>query len=97
MFVPATPGGELARQLQEGEDKDKLGTKERRIKFVEIGGETVKDMLCRNNPWGKYKCGRDECMICPEAKDNQGGECRQEGAVYRIQCVICSRMLGGDS
>ena len=63
------------------------GTKERRVKFVERGGVTVKDLLVRNNPWGKVKCGRDKCMSCPWSKE--GGECRQESVVYQIECVRC--------
>ena len=37
MFVPATPGGELTRQLQEADDRAREGTRERRIKFSERG------------------------------------------------------------
>ena len=68
-FVPATPGGELARLLQEGDDVAREGTKQKRLKFVERGGSTIKDRLCRNNPWGKIKCGRENCLSCPESKE----------------------------
>ena len=39
LFVPATPEGELAKLIQEGDDKVREGTGERRIKVVERGGK----------------------------------------------------------
>ena len=39
LFIPATPDGELARLIQEGDDKIREGTGERRLKVVERGGE----------------------------------------------------------
>ena len=56
---------------------------------MERGGETIRDMLCRNNPWKNRKCERSSCLVCPTSKEGKGGECRQEGAVYRIQCLKC--------
>ena len=89
MFVPPTPEGELARLLQEGDDREREGTNQRRVKFVERGGETVKDLLCRNNPWEKVRCGRELCIVCPLSKEGGGGQCRQEGVVYQITCLKC--------
>ena len=89
MFVPATPGGELTRLLQEADDRAREGTRQGKVKFVERGGGTVKDMLCRNNPWEKMRCGREKCMSCPGSKEGGGGECRQENVVYRITCLKC--------
>lgn len=40
--------------------------------------KTVKDLLCRNNPWGKSKCGQKGCFSCPLSKDGAGGGCRKE-------------------
>ena len=85
MFVPPTPGQELVKLLQEGDDRAREGTKQRRVKFVERGGETVKDQLCRNNPWGKRRCERERCLSCPWSKDGNGGECRQD--------VVCTKLL----
>ena len=39
MFVPSTPEGELAKWIQEEDDKLREGTGERRLKIVERGGE----------------------------------------------------------
>ena len=38
MFVPATPEGELARLIQEADDKVREGSGDRRVKVVERGG-----------------------------------------------------------
>ena len=38
MFVPATPDGELARDIQEADDRIRESTGERRMKVVERGG-----------------------------------------------------------
>ena len=37
MFVPPTPGGELVKLLQEGDERAREGTKQRKVKFVERG------------------------------------------------------------
>ena len=68
MFVPATPEGELARKIQESDDKLRESTGERKMKVVERGGESLREQLCRNNPWGNRKCGREQCLICPFSK-----------------------------
>ena len=91
MFVPATPGGELAKEIQAADDKLREGTGQRRVKIVERGGETIREKLCRNNPWGSSKCGREGCMVCPFSKEGQGGKCRREGIVYRITCLECQK------
>ena len=38
MFVPATPEGELAKNIQDSDDKMRESTGERRMKVVERGG-----------------------------------------------------------
>ena len=45
--------------------------------------------MCRNNPWGEIKCGREACISCPESKEGGGGKCKQEGVVYTITCKKC--------
>ena len=65
------------------------GTGQRRVKVVERGGESIRDRLCRNNPWGSTRCERDKCIICPHSKEGRGGMCRREGVVYKITCSKC--------
>ena len=45
LFVPATPEGRLAKQIQEEDDRLREGTGERRIKVVERGGESLREKL----------------------------------------------------
>ena len=39
IFIPATPGGELAKRLQECDNRFRKGTKEKKWKFVEGGSK----------------------------------------------------------
>ena len=64
LFVPHTPGGQLAHMLQEEDDKFRRGTCLKRIKMVERGGKSMKDILCQNNPWAQDGCSRDDCLPC---------------------------------
>ena len=45
MFVPATLDGELARQIQDADDKLREETGERRMKVVERGGDIKRETL----------------------------------------------------
>ena len=45
MFVPATPEGELARLIQENDDKIRESTGERKMKVVERGGVSKGEAL----------------------------------------------------
>ena len=103
MFVPHTPAGELARLLQEADDKFTRGKGMGRIKMVERGGTTLKDILCKNNPWAAEGCGRgQDCFPC-RGEAGKCGRCQQEGIVYRITCEecktrgICSEYIGESS
>ena len=102
MFVPHTPNGELARLLQEADDRFTKGKAIGRVKMVERGGSTIKNILCKN-PWASEECGRGEdCFPC-RSSDGRGGRCQQEGVVYRIKCQecasrgVCSEYLGESS
>ena len=88
MLVPATPGGELTKLLQEADDSAREGTGQKRLKFIERGGEAVRDRLCRNNPWSKRNCEREDCISCTTG-EKEWGKCKQEGVVYRIKCLKC--------
>ena len=45
MFVPATPDGELAKTIQEADDKLREGSGERRVKVVERGGVSEREIM----------------------------------------------------
>ena len=86
MFVPCTPGAELAKRLQKTEDSFTQGKGSRRIRMVETGGTTLKDILQKTNPWAKDGCGRQDCFLC---KGGKGGDCMKENVCYNITCEEC--------
>ena len=92
MFVPHTPDSALAKMLQEEDDNFRRGTKIKRIKMVERGGTTIKDMLSCSNPWAKEGCDREDCFPCLNEK-GKGGNCQQESVCYTITCLECE--MGG--
>ena len=61
MFVPATPGGELAARLKKAELASSTGL---RVKFVEQGGVKLKNKLVRADPFPSAECGKIRCPIC---------------------------------
>ena len=76
LFVPHTPGGELAKRMREAEAKNHQGRKIR-FKIVEKGGITLENLLRRSNPWSAESCGRPESFPC---QGGRGGMCWREGA-----------------
>ena len=88
LFVPATPGGVLTKRLQEADDREREGTREKKVKFVELGGDSIKSKLSRNNPWSRQNCGRGDCFSCTSG-EKHWGECKREGVVYTIRCLKC--------
>ena len=62
MFVPHTPGGELAKLLRENEEKISKMT-ENSIKIVERTGVKLQDTITKSNPWKGQDCGRKNCLL----------------------------------
>ena len=60
----------------------------KRIKMVERGGTTLKDILSRTNPWSDEGCERQDCLPC-RGERGRGGNCQRENVVYRITCQEC--------
>ena len=86
LYVPQTPGGELAAALRAYEKK--RGSL-RRIRIVERAGVSLKNKLFSSNPWAKDGCGRHDCFPCnPWA--GEGGVCRRENPTYAMTCCTCS-------
>ena len=86
LFVPHTPGGELAKRMRETEAQNHQGRKIR-FKIVEKGGVTLEKILRRSNPWSSENCGRADCFPC---KGGEGGSCWREGITYTLFCVLYS-------
>ena len=79
MFVPATPGSELQKRMQE-----KVNESELKLKIVERSGAKLVRMVQRNDPFKKKVCSDPKrCLVCMGGKP---GGCRASGITYRIDC-----------
>ncbi len=86
IFVPATPGGELARRLRKIADREKKDG----IHFnvMEVGGRTLKAELQRSNPTATPGCRKDDCLPCSNGR-GKGGKCHKNNVNYMIECLDC--------
>ena len=91
LFIPHTPGGELARKIQGEEDKLSDLHQVARVKVVERGGTRLADILGRKDPWARSHCGKGDCLICCAKAKKEGtpSTCQQESVVYAITCDRC--------
>ena len=93
MFVPYTPGGELARRLKEVETQ--LGKLTgARIKIVEKVGTKLVDMLHQADPWQGMDCQREKCLICStklKTERDRRKDCTKRNVVYETWCLNCER------
>ena len=85
VFVPHTPGSELAKLMRRKEEENNQG---RKIRFliVELGGTKIHHLLWKPNPWAGDKCGLNDCFPC---MGDKGGDCRKQGVTYSINCNTC--------
>ena len=86
LFVPQTPGGELANRLREAEKQLAELTGEK-VKIVEKGGRTLKNTLHKSNPWTGGFCGRKDCLPCMTGDEK--GDCMKRNIVYETNCIRC--------
>ena len=63
IFVPPTPGGELAKLLKKRESEINSGN-EMNIRFIEKAGIKMKNILVRKDPFKATKCGVPNCPFC---------------------------------
>ena len=93
MFVPYTPGGELARRLREVESK--LGKQTGvRIKVVEKVGNKLVDLLHQSDPWQGADCQREKCLPCitkRKTEKDKRKDCTTRNIVYETWCMNCER------
>ena len=86
IFVPSTPGGELAAMLREVAGDGQDG--EIRFKVNEIGGRTIKREVQRSNPTATGGCADEKCIACKNGR-GEGGCCRKNNVTYEIECNLC--------
>ena len=97
MFVPPTPGGELAARLKKRE-AELAGSTGLRIKFVEQGGVKLKNKLVRADPFPSAECGKLKCPVCkmtefstPAERGTFWTKCTTKSVGYRIICKNCQK------
>ena len=94
IFVPATPGSELANMLRpiaESQSKE-TGIK---LRIVEKGGPTIGKMLQRPNPSASEGCGKEECRMCTQP--GGGKLCHKMNSVYKYECNLDGHSYIGET
>ena len=71
----------LRRRVQDVCDKEKM-----KVKVVERGGRSLKQILQRSEVASSGLCGRGDCRLC---EDEGRGMCAKEGVGYIIWCPKC--------
>ena len=102
LFIPRTVNGRLATRLRRKEEElqKTLGMK---VKMVERGGDMLRSMLVRNNPWSYQDCERQECIPCEKTEGMKDSCCSSRNIVYASECMECkangkvSRYIGESS
>ena len=91
MFVPFTPGSELAKLLRENEEK-LVKITDSKIKIVERTGIKIQELLTKSNPWKGNDCERENCLLCYtklRTEKLRTQECHQRNIVYEKRCLNC--------
>ena len=86
IFVPATPDGELARNLRKIADKEAEGGIH--FNIIEVGGKTLKSEVQKSNPTETPGCNKDDCVGCSTGR-GEGGKCHKSNINYKIECMEC--------
>ena len=83
-FIPATPDGLLAKEIQNivSEEAARLNMT---VKIVETGGVSLKDHLVKMDLTG---CFYNDCYLCQSG--TKGGSHTRSGVHYSGECVLCS-------
>ena len=87
IFVPATPGGELAKELKAIAEREEVAGM--KFKIVETGGTTVKQTVQKSNPTATPGCPFNDCLACKNGR-GKGGMCLQSNVQYQLECTMCT-------
>ena len=93
MFVPYTPGSQLAKKLRTNEEVLAKIPKSK-LKIVERAGLKLQDVLTTSNPWKGQDCGRLNCLLCHtkmSTEKNMRQDCHKRNLVYETRCLTCER------
>ena len=89
MFVEATPGSELRKEVENIVSRHKV-----KINFVERVRTTVKRALQKSDPFSRRGYGRDKCVVCDSDCDVNFWT---GGVVYELWCKECTRKYKGQT
>ena len=84
-FVPATPGAQLAKEIQEVVTEEAARLK-MTVKVVETGGLSLKQQLVKMDLTG---CFYPDCYVC-ESGGKGGASHTKSGAHYSAICKLCA-------
>ena len=85
LFIDSTPNSTLKREVEKVWKETGL-----KVKVIEKSGNTIKQQLCKSDPFPKIGCGESDCRICPDDKVN----CKAREIVYCIECEECRNKPG---
>ena len=86
IFVPSTPGEELARRLCEVAEREAIPGLQ--FKIAEQGGKTVGGQLQKPNPTENPGCQKEDCQVCRQPGGG-GGRCHKTNVTYKYCCKEC--------
>ena len=84
LFIPATPGNELKKIIEEHANTAKL-----KIKIIERPGIKLGQYLKKFDKTNKIdRCSQNDCIICQNSLKNNT-KCRTPSIAYKITCEEC--------
>ena len=86
VFVPATPGGELAGEMRKVVEEEGSRLK-MHIKIIERGGTSLKNELTKPDLKADKLCGKPNCLM--DMGDQPGCNHHKAGALYKAVCLLC--------
>ena len=93
MFIPYTPGSELAKLLRENEEHLNKITN-CKIKIVERACTKLQDLITKSDPWKGMDCSRQNCLLCltkHKTEKNKNQDCHKRNIVYETRCLTCQQ------
>ena len=93
MFIPFTPGSELAKLLRENEEHLNKITN-CKIKIVERACTKLQDLITKSDPWKGTDCSRQNCLLCLtklKTEKNKNQDCHKRNIVYETRCLTCQQ------
>ena len=95
VFVPPTPGSQLAKMMQRKEAAIN-SSGDSRIKIIERGGIKLKHLITSRNPFPPAPCYRKTCPVCKETTFTEPVDlrssnvpCSKMGVTYQYTCLTC--------